>query len=228
MKEYLFEMHAHTSQTSRCGEVPAEQVVNTFKNLGYDGIVITDHMHTGTMEKIANEPWEKKANHFFEGYRAAKALETEDFTVLLGMELRFLENDNDYLVYGFNEDFVYSHPDLDRIECLEDFRPIADENNLIVFQAHPFRVGMTVTDDELLDGVEIYNAHPGHESNNEIAEAWAKKYSHLRVTSGSDYHGKLNVHPGGLFFPERPVCPHCLQKLLRDRRYRLRTDKVTE
>lgn len=56
MKEYLFEMHAHTSQTSRCGEVPAEQVVNTFKNLGYDGIVITDHMHTGTMEKIANEP----------------------------------------------------------------------------------------------------------------------------------------------------------------------------
>lgn len=171
MKEYLFEMHAHTSQTSRCGEVPAEQVVNTFKNLGYDGIVITDHMHTGTMEKIANEPWEKKADHFFEGYRAAKALETEDFTVLLGMELRFLENDNDYLVYGFNEDFVYSHPDLDRIECLEDFRPIADENNLIVFQAHPFRVGMTVTDDKLLDGVEIYNAHPGHESNNEIAEA---------------------------------------------------------
>lgn len=91
-------------------------------------------MHTGTMEKIANESWEKKADHFFEGYRAAKALETEDFTVLLGMELRFLENDNDYLVYGFNEDFVYSHPDLDRIECLEDFRPIADENNLIVFR----------------------------------------------------------------------------------------------
>lgn len=70
---------------------------------------------------------------------------------------------------------------------------------------------MTVTDDKLLDGVEIYNAHPGHESNNEIAEAWAKKYSHLRVTSGSDYHGKLNVHPGGLFFPERPACPHCLE-----------------
>lgn len=87
---------------------------------------------------------------------------------------------------------------------------------------------MTVTDDELLDGIEIYNAHPGHESNNEIAEAWAKKYSHLRVTSGSDFHGDLNVHPGGLFFPERPACPHCLQKLLRDRRYRLRTDKGTE
>ena len=100
MRDYLFEMHAHTSQTSRCGEVPAEQVVSTFKGLGYDGIVITDHMHTGTMEKIASEPWEKKADHFFEGYRAAKALETEDFTVLLGMELRFLENDNDYLVYG--------------------------------------------------------------------------------------------------------------------------------
>ena len=78
MREYLFEMHAHTSQTSRCGEVPAEQVVSTFKGLGYDGIVITDHMHTGTMEKIASEPWEKKADHFFEGYRAAKALETED------------------------------------------------------------------------------------------------------------------------------------------------------
>ena len=67
-------------------------------------------MHTGTMEKIANEPWERKRISFFEGYRAAKALETEDFTVLLGMELRFLENDNDYLVYGFNEDFAIRIP----------------------------------------------------------------------------------------------------------------------
>ena len=76
MKEYLFEMHAHTSQTSRCGEVPAEQVVNTFKNLGYDGIVITDHMHTGTMEKIANKPWEKKADHFEESGSFLRGLQS--------------------------------------------------------------------------------------------------------------------------------------------------------
>ncbi len=227
MKEFLFEMHAHTSQTSTCGDAPAETVVETFRGLGYDGIVITDHMHTGTMKCVKNEPWEKKADHFLEGYRAAKKLETEDFSVLLGMELRFLENINDYLVYGFNEEFIYSHPNLDRIQCLEDFRPIADENGLIVFQAHPFRVGMTISDDELLDGVEIYNAHPGHESNNDIARAWAEKYE-LRPTSGSDFHGKLGSHPGGLFFPERPACPRCLAKLLRENRYRLRTDKVTE
>lgn len=228
MKEYLFEIHSHSSQTSRCSEIPAEDIVKNYKALGYDGVVITDHMNMDTFKKIENEPWEKKADHFLAGYRAAKALEDENFSVLLGMEIRFLDFDNDYLVYGFNEDFIYNNPDLYKIEDLESFRPIADANDLLVIQAHPFRQGMTIIDYKLLDGIEVYNGHPGHNSSNDIALAWAKKYSFNIMTSGSDYHGVHGAHPGGLFLEERPACPRCLIRLLRENKYRLRTDTVTE
>ncbi len=227
MKEYLFEIHSHSSQTSVCSAIAAEDIVKTYKQLGYDGVVITDHMSTDTFKKIENEPWEKKADCFLAGYRAAKALEDENFSVLLGMEIRFLDYDNDYLVYGIDENFIYNNPDLDRTENLKAFRSIADKNNLLVIQAHPFRKGMTIIDYKLLDGVEVYNGHPQHNSSNDIALAWAKKYS-LTMTSGSDFHGVHGEHPGGLFLEERPACSRCLARLIREGKYRLRTDTVTE
>lgn len=228
MKEYLFEIHSHSSQTSRCSDISAEDIVKRYKALGYDGVVITDHMNPDTFRNLENEPWEKKAEHFLSGYRAAKALEDENFSVLLGMEIRFCENNNDYLVYGFNEDFICNNPRLNEIENLKAFRPIADKNDLLVIQAHPFRQGMTIMDYKLLDGIEVYNGHPGHNSSNDIALAWAKKYSFKIMTSGSDFHGIHSEHPGGLFLEERPACPRCLIRLLRENRYRLRTDTVTE
>ncbi|MBQ2775096.1 MAG: PHP domain-containing protein [Clostridia bacterium] len=225
MKEYLFEMHAHTSQSSTCGEKTAEDVVDIFKSLGYDGIVITDHMNQSTINKAGNVSWKEKVDHFLNGYRTAKKLETKNFKVLLGMEIRFTENDNDYLVYGIDEEFIYSHEDLNLIPNMKTFRKIADKNGFIVFQAHPFRLGMTTVNPKLLDGVEVYNAHPNHNSSNDIANAWANKYS-LRKTSGSDYHGPIGEHPGGLYFEEKIESEQQLVSALRNNKYRLRTDGI--
>lgn len=36
----------------------------------------------------------------------------KDFTVLLGMELRHYGTANDYLIYGIDEEFLYSSGDL--------------------------------------------------------------------------------------------------------------------
>ena len=216
---YLFDMHVHTSETSRCGEVCAADVVKRYIDLGYDGICITDHMNKSTAKKFPGTK-EEFANGFLKGYRAAKEAAGDKLKIILGMEIRFLENDNDYLVFGFDEDFVKEYT-LYNFETLEDFRPFALEHKLTVFQAHPFREGMTVIDWELVDGIEVYNGHGGHDSANDIALAWAKKRN-KRMSSGSDFHRETGMESGGIYFDEFPENSFDVAKMLIENKYKLK------
>ena len=223
MKEYLYDMHVHTEESSSCAHVPAKAVVQRYKDLGYDGIVITDHMSEYKMKRAKCESIEEKAEYFLRGYREAKKYEDGNFNVILGMELSFLDYDGDFLVYGIDEDFMLKYH-FDRFHSLEDFRQIADENNLFVFQAHPFRFNMAIQNPELLDGMEVYNGHPGHNSNNDIAEIWASKYG-LRKSSGSDFHGdKGDMPPGGIYFGSKITNAKELKVALEKGNYRLKTE----
>lgn len=202
MKKYLYEMHFHTKNTSNCANVKAEDAVEEYINAGYDGIIVTDHLSPSTYMKYGREllPWKKKVDFFLRGYKAAKKTAAGRIDVLLGMELRFRtsEGDNDYLVYGINEEFLYNTPNLLEMN-IRKFYEIAHKNGFLVFQAHPFRVGMKVTNPKFLDGIEIFNGNPRHNSSNDIAEMWAKKYD-LMVTSGSDYHEYEDLGTGGILF----------------------------
>lgn len=202
MKKYLYEMHLHTNETSNCAHIDAKVAVEEYIKAGYDGIVVTDHLSPSTYMKKMREllPWNKKVDFFLRGYKAAKEAAAGRINILLGMELRFRtsEGNNDYLVYGITEEFLYKHPELLHLN-IKKFYELAHKNGFLVFQAHPFRVGMKVTDPKFLDGVEIFNGNPRHNSNNDIAEMWAKKYN-LMVTSGSDYHELEDLGTGGIWF----------------------------
>jgi hypothetical protein len=205
MSCFLFETHAHTSEVSRCAQIPAAKVIADYESAGYDGIVITDHMNEGSIGRLKNRPWDEKVDFFINGYN--KALEAAErsgkgMTVLLGAEVCFDKDPNDYLVFGISEDFLRRCGDLTSLG-LKNFRKIADENNLLIFQAHPFRVSMAVTDYRILDGIEVYNGNSSHNSNNDAAMFWADKYSLLK-SSGSDFHGMWGMKPGGIYF-ESPV-----------------------
>lgn len=219
LKGYLFDTHIHTKEASSCGEVPAAEVVKRYKSLGYNGIIVTDHVHAAQFAKHGST-YKEQAEKYLSGYRTAKAFEDENFKVILGMEIRFLENDNDYLLYGFDEDFVFSR-DLAHFESLEAFKPVVEENNLIIFQAHPFRRHMTVINPALVDGIEVYNGHGNHNSSNDIAYAWAVKYS-LPMLSGSDFHGNTEMEPGGVYFEEYVDNSKAVAQALRDKKYTLK------
>lgn len=219
MKGYLFDTHIHTKEASSCSRVWAEDIVKRYKKLGYNGLIITDHF-SASQFKRHGKTYEEQVQTYLSGYRTAKKFEDENFHIILGMELRFLENDNDYLVYGFDEDFVINN-DLTQYETPEDFRPVVEANDLIIFQAHPFRIGMTVVDPELLDGVEVYNGHGDHNSSNDIAYKWAQKYS-LRMLSGSDFHGNTSMQPGGVYFEEYLTDSKQVAKALREGKYTLK------
>ncbi len=219
MRKYLFDTHIHTKEASSCSREWAADIVKRYKELGYDGLCITDHFSAYQFKKHA-DTFDEQVQTYLSGYRAAKEFEDENFHIILGMELRFLENDNDYLVYGFDEDFVLNN-DLTKFNNPEEFRPFAEENGLVIFQAHPFRIGMTVTDPELLDGVEVYNGHGDHNSRNSVANKWADLHS-LRKLSGSDFHGNLSLEPGGVYFDEYLTDSKQVAKALIEGRYSLK------
>ncbi len=202
LKKYLYEMHLHTKETSNCAHIPAKTAVEEYIKAGYDGIVVTDHLSPSTYMKYGREllPWSKKVDFFLRGYKAVKKAAAGRIDVLLGMELRFRtsEGDNDYLVYGINEEFLYKTPKLLEMN-IKSFYELAHKNGFLVFQAHPFRVGMKVTNPKFLDGIEVFNGNPRHNSSNDIAVAWAKKYD-LMVSSGSDYHEIEDLGSGGIWF----------------------------
>ena len=79
---------------------------------GFSGLVVTDHLHPEYLSRIDTEhDWQKAMDHYLSGYKASKKRGDElGFDVILGAELRFPLNDNDYLVYGIDEDWLRSNP----------------------------------------------------------------------------------------------------------------------
>lgn len=46
----------------------------------------------------------------------------------------------------------------------------------MIYQAHPFRFGMKITNVKYLDGIEVCNRNIEHDSHNDIAALWAEKF----------------------------------------------------
>ena len=220
--QYLYETHCHTDESSRCGQVKGADVVRMYKEAGYDGIVVTDHFNSYTFDKAGLTRWEDMIAHHMAGYKAAKALEDESFSVLYGLELRFeAENDNDYLVYGVDEAYLRAHPFLCYQESYETFYRQAKEDGLIVFQAHPFRNRMQIVKPDYLDGIEVFNGNAGHDSRCEIALEWAMKFG-LSILSGSDFHEPSHLARGGIITDTPIRTMDDLLSVLRKKRYSIK------
>lgn len=190
--QYKTELHMHTSEVSVCAKLTAPEMAELYIAAGYHTVVVTNHYSLTTANAMGTN-W--SIDRYLEGYRVMKEYAKGRLNILLGAELRFCENSNDYLLYGLTEEFLCAHPDLHLMK-LKDFYPLAQENGIFVIQAHPFRNGMTVIKPDLLDGVEIFNANT-LPFRNQIALEWAR-YFDLIGTSGSDLHTAKSVIGGGL------------------------------
>ena len=98
---------------------------------------------------------------------------------------------------------MIQHPEWHRMS-LKDFSVFAMENGLLIVQAHPFRNGMKIMPPQYLDGIETFNGHSGHDSRNDIAEAWARHFG-LICTSGTDFHHPHQNPDAGIITHE-PIC----------------------
>ena len=181
--QYKTELHCHSSEVSPCADLTVAEVTERYIAAGYTTVVLTNH-YCDSVINNAGETWEEKIGHYLSAYHAMKEYAGDRLNILLGCELRFTENHNDYLVFGMTEEFLREYPELHTMK-LKSFSELSRKMGFLLIQAHPFRNRMTVMPPKYLDGIEVFNGHHGHDSRNQLADALAKRYGLLR-TSGSE------------------------------------------
>lgn len=197
--KYKIETHAHTNPASPCSMASSEEVVRLYKEAGFDAVCITNHFILNLFEGQSiykNLTKEEKIDRWLKDFDEAKKYgEKYGIKVILGAELRFIENLNDYLIYGINRD------DLLRIYdflggTLENFRKNLKLPNSVFIQAHPFRDPCKPADASLLDGVETFNCHISHNPKTTEAVRYAKENNIAIALCGSDFHGHPECKAG--------------------------------
>ena len=145
-------------------------------------MVITNHLNPLWSEGDAGE----RAEEYLSDYKAAKEAAGDDLNVILGIEIRFPENNNDYLVYGVCEDDLKHFISLIPYGIKNFYKEVKTDKNIIL-QAHPFRKHIELAPLDCIDGIESINMHPNHHAKPSIAFKYAKE-NNLIVSGGSDFH----------------------------------------
>ena len=159
-------------------------------------------------------------DHYLAGYHASKKRGDEvGFQVLLGAELRFPENDNDYLVYGIDEDWLRSNPYVCCMSAREFWQKFHDQ--VLIIHAHPYRDGNTVVFEDAVHGTEIINGNPRHDNHNDLALDLARRHPDFFRLAGSDTHQAGDEARAGVILPEKPADSFAYKDLIEQRRFRL-------
>lgn len=202
--KYKYDLHVHTSPVSECGDFPPEEVVDKYIKAGFDGIALTNHFSIDAFKEDKSK--EEIIDFYLSDYKKAyKYGKEKGFSVFLGLEIRFPESSNDYLVYGIDEDDVKRAYDYIFTDYETFYKEFKNDKNIVI-QAHPFRNSCTLQRLDILDGIEVFNMHPGHNSKIAFAAQIAQENPHLVVTGGSDFH-----HEG-----HEAMCGLCSAKPLSD------------
>lgn len=224
---FKIEMHLHTRTTSKCGWLDAKEVFEAYREGGFAGVAVTDHMSRDTVAYRGIDLFDKAhaAEGFLEGARDLEALAKDGsrFRAYLATELRFDGSVNDFLVYGFSPDLLYD-PDSIMREGLERFSRRCRDAEALIIQAHPFRQGCAPVPPELVDGIEVYNLNLTHNSHNDLALEYAHKHK-LMMIAGSDCHRPNNVCQAGIICDTLPRDTFELVSLLRAGQYELYADE---
>lgn len=215
---YRIEMHAHTSPASPCSQILPEEMVTTYSRLGYHAVAITNHF---SYDLFGNLTKEEAIEQYLKDFKAAyAAAKNYGLKILLGAEIRFVENMNDYLLYGVDRevlDRVYEY----LLKGLSVFRREVSLSKSVLLQAHPFRDGMERAEPELLDGMETLNLHPGHNSRVGMAARYAQQHKLSLTIAGSDFHHPNRGHEGCAAVRAKvlPEDSYSLAKILRSGDY---------
>lgn len=185
---YKYETHLHTSPVSKCGSYSVRDNLEFYKEIGYDGVFLTNHFIDANIGCDRTLPYEDQIEFFFtdieEGERICSEVGIKFFW---GVETSYLGTD--FLVYGLSKQWYLSHPEIMSMPRKELLTMMAEDGALIV-QAHPFREASYIDHIRLfpyhVHAVEIDNC--GNKPfQNEMARMYADTYS-LPHSAGSDNH----------------------------------------
>ena len=196
---FLYETHMHTKESSSCSVSRGREYIEKYQDLGYTGIIITDHFFRGNSAVYRNLPWERWVNAFCRGYEEAREEgERRGFDVFFGWEESF--DGDDYLVYGLDKKWLLEHPELRYWSRIDQFREARRYGGCVV-QAHPFRqyyyINNIILSTGCVDAVEAANAG-NEQAFDALAWLYAKKLG-LPVIAGSDIHSVEDIQGETVF-----------------------------
>ena len=189
---YYYELHMHTSDTSRCGRSPAADMVAAYKQKGFTGVVVPDHLMNVQSHAEPETDWNRRVEKQLAGYYAAlEAGEKLGLTVYCGWELTYQDNAEDYLTLGLSPQFLYDHPWLERYD-IERYRDAVHAAGGILVRAHPYRRAWYIKKpyverEGIADAIEVFNGGNSSQEENDMALAYAQKHN-MPMTGGSDAH----------------------------------------
>lgn len=224
---FKIETHLHTSHVSRCGRLDAAGLTERYARAGYSGIIVTDHFNRITFDYLGLDPAgpEDKVGAFLDGVRRMEEEGAKrGLRIYKGAELRFDECENDYLLYGWPDELL-SDPEAVFRMGVAAFAPLARAAGALMFQAHPYRRGCTPAIACYLDGVEVRNMNPRHDSRDDLAEEYAAQFGLPRL-EGSDCHQSGDEARAGILVEELPEDSKAVAELIRAGRYTLIGDGV--
>ena len=135
---YKTDMHVHSRDISLCADAPVEFIVQKYTEYGYSTVVLCNHFERYTMKSGKDKSYRDFVRRYAAAYEKLKDAAGDRLHVLLGAEVRFDENINDYLLYGVTEEKLLALPDIWKMGVQKLHEEIAGMDMLLV-QAHPFR-----------------------------------------------------------------------------------------
>ena len=196
MKKHLYELHLHTVQGSKCGKSTGAEHVRRYADLGYTGLIVTDHFFNGNCAVPPELPWDEKVRLFAKGYEDAKQEGDKiGMTVWFGFEFQF--GGNHYLTYGITPETLIAHPEIMEMSVKQYVEWVKSEGGYVT-HAHPFRLpgssGLRFCQE--VDAVEILNTSRPDEEN-DLAAGYAKLFG-LPAVYGSDCHNVKQIRRGAI------------------------------
>jgi hypothetical protein len=198
---YLYETHLHTYGVSACGVSRGADYIKAYKEMGYTGIIVTDHFYNANTALSWDLPWKEWVKRFCGGYEEAKEEgDRQGLDVFFGWEETFDKSD-DYLVYGLDKDWMLEHPEMRYWSRLDQYRSVKNAGGCVV-QAHPFRqrdyIKKVVLSTDCVDGVEAANGGNSDKVWDALAYRYAKNIGKT-IIAGTDIHDVSVVYTDKLF-----------------------------
>lgn len=215
--KYRYDLHVHTSNSSACARNTGAEMIDMYKSIGIDGIVVTDHFYMGNTSVPRELEWSEWCERFKGGYYSAKERGDEiGIDVFYGWEYSYAGTD--FITLGLDNDWLTEHPEVKKLG-IKEYLSLVRSSGGYVIQAHPFREAGYIPYIRLMprfvDCIEIMNGG-NNELQNEMAEIYAKKYD-LDYSAGSDSHFTTWDHICGIETDERITTSGELIHVLRSR-----------
>lgn len=201
---FIYETHLHTCQGSLCAKSRGRDYIDLYKKLGYSGIMVTDHFYNSNTRVPRSLSWADWVNEFCAGFEEARREgERAGLDVFFGWEETF--DDDDYLVYGMDREWLLNHPEIVHWTREEQFHEVHKHGGCVV-HAHPFRQHYYIREIHLapllVDGIEAANTGNHDPAYDGFAMEYARLLK-LPALAGSDIHRAGEYGPWGVELDEK-------------------------